>query len=259
MNNLNKNNPELGLFQNDKEVKKYYKVVKENTDEEEGGIDANVFRYLKSILPEDLKGQTVIDVGCGDARWSEYMLKHNADKVYALDKDSNAVNYAKKRKKNAEFDNLQIIQGDMKNLPIQEKTIDKALASFSLMYFDNLDDVILEVSRALKNDGEFYITTNLIEIKDNELKKKLKGKKIDLALGLDNEVIIRPNIYQPLEQYKEAFDKAGFTIEEEKYFEPEGVSVSENFENKDKIELKKVVFKLLKSEDTKKHDHQTTN
>lgn len=245
-----KNNPEVGLFQNNEEVENYYKTVKENTDNEEGGIDANVFKYLKNILSEDLSGQSIVDVGCGDARWSEYMLKHNAQKVYAIDKDPNAVNYAKNRKDRNCLENLHIIQSDMKNLPIKKGSIDKALASFSLMYFDNLNEVISEISHILKNGGEFYIATNLIEIEDEDLKKALKGKKIDLDLGLKNETITRPNIYQPLEQYKTAFEKANLEIEEEKYFEPERVSVSDNFEHKDKIKLKKVLFKLVKNKDS---------
>ena len=49
-------------------VEGYYTIAKEGSVGAEGGIDEEVFKCLKGLLPETLSGLKALDVGGGDAR-----------------------------------------------------------------------------------------------------------------------------------------------------------------------------------------------
>jgi len=144
----------IGYYQGEK-VKDYYEVVKNKSEDEIAGVDANVFLYLKDILPKDLKGKTVLDIGCGDGRWSEYLHKLGAEKVICgLDISQDMIDLAKQRKKQQDLKRLGLVRADMRSMPIMDNSVDIALSTFSLMYFKNLERIIQEINRVLKKNGD---------------------------------------------------------------------------------------------------------
>lgn len=244
-------NQAIGKYEGLK-VKKYYNVVRSST-KKEFGIDANVFKYLKKILPNDLKNKLILDLGCGDGRWSEYLSKLNAKKVLGIDISQDMVNLAIQRIKTKALNNIKIIKADIQNLPVPNNSIDLAFTTFSLMYFKNLKAVIKEISRTLKNGGYLYIATNIIQINKKDIEKKLKGTSVPIILGVGNHKIFVENLVQPKEQYLEAFSSANLTLKQEKYFKPEGVSIANNFNYKKNMILKKAIFKLSKNSTKNNH------
>ncbi len=234
----------IGKYEGAK-VKKYYDVVRGDVNDEYG-IDANVFEYLKKILPRDLRDKTVLDLGCGDGRWSEYLSMLGAKKVLGVDISQDMVDLALQRVTKKSLENVEIVRADIQNLLIEDSLFDIAFSTFSLMYFTNLEEVVCKISKILKNGGRLYISTNIIHISDHNLREKLKGSAVPVVLGGGNQKIVVENLVQSAEQYHSAFASAGLIIEIEKYFEPEGVYVDNDFEYKTEIILKKAVFQLLK-------------
>lgn len=233
----------IGDYSDEKKVQKYYELVKNNTENENGGVDANVFDYLKRVLPENLDGKTVADIGCGDGRWSEHLVSLGAKNVYGIDLSEDM---SKKATNKLEVnDNMHVIRADMQELPLVDDSIDVGFSTFSLMYFKNLEAVIEEVNRVLKNDGTLYIATNIITVENDDLLQRLQGKSVPVDLGFDQKIRLE-NLVQPIEQYREAFQSVGLIVEIEKHFEPEGVEISNDYKHKDSLQLEKVLWVLKK-------------
>ncbi len=224
-----------------KKVEDYYKLVKNNSESEDGGVDANVFAYLKTALPENLNNKKTVDLGCGDARWSKHLKSLGAKDVLAIDISSDMIDKAKNKS-----NEIHLIQADIQNLPIKDDSVDLALSTFSIMYFQNLPAVIDEISRILKKDGRAYIATNIINIQDQSLFKKLKGKSIPVDLGIKEKIRLE-NLVQSPEEYKQAFQNANLDIEIEEHFDPIGVSIPDDYEHKKDLNLEKVLWVLKKT------------
>jgi ubiquinone/menaquinone biosynthesis C-methylase UbiE len=236
----------IGHYDDPKKTEHYLKAVKRNSEETFEGVDANVFNYLKDVLPKNLHSKKVLDIGCGDGRWAEYFSTLGAE-VVGVDKSPAMVNQAKEKIKRKNLKTIDIIQGDMLNLPLKQNSIDVAFSSFSMMYFQNLEKVLLEAGKTVKPGGKIYIATNVFFPKnDEEIINRLKGKNIPINLGFENKISLE-NLIQPLAQYKQGLESADFFIEHCKFFEPEGVEIDDSCEYKDGLILKKVVFIATKN------------
>lgn len=234
---------QIGNYSDKNKVKKYYEIVKNNIENETSGVDANVFNYLKKTLPNNLNEKIIIDLGCGDGRWSKYLNSLGTKQIYAVDNSEEMIKKATQNLRNLK--NKKIICADIQKLPFQNNSIDIGLSTFSLMYFENLETVINEIGRVLKSNGLLYITTNIINISDTNFLQKLRGKSIPVDLGFNQKIRLE-NLVQPLIQYKNAFNKAEFAIELEKYFKPEGFEIANDYKYKNKIHLEKVLFVVRK-------------
>lgn len=78
------------------------------------------FYELTEWKPEDLQGKFILDAGAGGGRWTYYMAEAGAT-VVALDY-TRAIEKARERCK--QFDNVVYVQGDIYNLPFEEKSFD---------------------------------------------------------------------------------------------------------------------------------------
>ncbi len=232
-------NQTIGHYSGDK-IEDYYKSVKNNTENEEGGVDANVFNFLKEVLPKNLKDKNTMDLGCGDGRWSKYLKSLGAENVLAIDSSADMLNKAKQAKQK-----IHLIQADLQKLPIKDNSIDLGLSTFSLMYFKDLSNILKEISRTLKENARLYIATNIINLNDAELLKKLKGKSVPVDLGLESKIRLE-NLVQTINDYKEAFEQAGLEIKTEEHFDPIGVAIPDDYKHKDKMKLEKVLWVLKK-------------
>lgn len=235
----------IGLYK-DKEAKNYYKIVQDDAKEEMAGVDANVFTYLKEILPKNVRGKIVLDIGCGDGRWSQYMHGLGAQRIIGLDNSQDMIDLAEQRKKDTGMDRLEFVKQDMRNMPFDNESIDLALSIFSLVYFKDLEEIIGEIFRVLKKGGALFVATNVISADSPALLEKLKGESYPIILGAGSEKIRLENVIQSSGQYEEAFSKARLILLHKKYFTPQGVSISPDYKYKDRMIIKKAVFSLSK-------------
>lgn len=100
---------------------------------------------------------TLLDLGCGGGRNIQYFLT-KANKVYGIDYSRASVDIARiLNDKDIKDGRCQIIEGDVKNIPFDEKTIDIVTAFETIYFWKDIEDCFREIHRVLKDGGEFLI------------------------------------------------------------------------------------------------------
>lgn len=97
----------------------------------------------------------VLDIACGEGYGTE-LLSKNAQKVYGVDISEEAISHAKKR---YNIDNVEFIQGDCTNIPLESGSVD-IIASFeTIEHHDKHGQMLKELKRVLKPDGILVISS----------------------------------------------------------------------------------------------------
>ncbi|WP_311376272.1 class I SAM-dependent methyltransferase [Anaerococcus lactolyticus] len=100
---------------------------------------------------------TLLDLGCGGGRNIQYFLT-KANKVYGIDYSRASVDIARiLNDKDIKDGRCQIIEGDVKNIPFDEKTIDIVTAFETIYFWKDIEACFREIHRVLKDGGEFLI------------------------------------------------------------------------------------------------------
>ena len=112
-------------------------------------------RFWKSTgwKKESLKGNIILDAGCGSGRFSEIALKAGAT-IIAIDY-SNAVDAAHKNL--GENKNFNVIQADLFNLPFKKNTFDKVFCFGVLQHTPKPSEGIVSLSKVLKIKGKICV------------------------------------------------------------------------------------------------------
>jgi ubiquinone/menaquinone biosynthesis C-methylase UbiE len=105
----------------------------------------------------DVKGKTVLDVGCGDGALTYRIAKKGAD-VIGIDNSEEGIKLAKeifnKKKISANF-----ILTDAYKMPIENNSIDCAVLSDVIEHVRKPERLLKEIKRVLKNNGKLVIST----------------------------------------------------------------------------------------------------
>lgn len=129
-------------------------------------------------------GGKILDCCCGTGDISGMLLKKfPLAKITGIDFSKNMLEIARKKIKGVEF-----VEGDCCNMDFSDKTFDAVTISFGLRNIENYKKAIGEISRVLKNGGQFlYIDFD---------KTKFPNKFFDII------VFFIENIFKP---YKNAY------------------------------------------------------
>ena len=116
--------------------------------------DINEIKNIADFFIKNLKGQKILDIGCGPGRDAKYFSEHNL-KVTGIDLTSNFVKIASQNVPNAEF-----IQMDMRNLDFLGNSFDGiwACASFLHVPKEDAKDTLLGFRKILKPAGLIYLS-----------------------------------------------------------------------------------------------------
>tara|TARA_B110000003_G_C16630714_1_gene526535 strand:- start:186 stop:1208 length:1023 start_codon:yes stop_codon:yes gene_type:complete len=90
-----------------------------------GESESRLFNQSK-LEPKDLNGKSVLEVGCGNGRFTEILLKYGAN-VLAIDGSSAIDANKKNHQKYIDEAKLVLIQADLFSLPIKEHSFDFVL------------------------------------------------------------------------------------------------------------------------------------
>ncbi len=113
------------------------------------------FEMLPTLAPLSPHGKPVLDLGCGDGRHLEFLVKADLPCV-GLDLSSPLLELASQRPHGA-----PLIRGDMRAIGLKDQSLDSVLSLFTAFgYFGQLQDnvvVVEEVSRILCSGGHWFL------------------------------------------------------------------------------------------------------
>lgn len=153
-------------------------------------------KYLSLIDKED----SIIELGCGRAYCSKYLLNNNYKNIIACDFSEEVLKIIKK-----ENPSLKIKLFDMSNgLPFKDNSINIIIADLCLHYFDSKTTKYMfdEIYRVLKKDG--YLIARVNSCSDKNYIPK-------------NSIQIEKNYYYDGTIYKKFFEEKDFNELFKKY------------------------------------------
>lgn len=137
------------------------KIINEFPDEINMGLSCgNPVNHLKIK-----EGQSLIDLGCG-AGMDIFITKMKNPKVgtlYGLDRLDSMLEKAKKVRDNKKFDNIEFIKGELIDIPLEDKSVDRVISNCVINLEPDKQKVYDEIYRILKDDGMFVISDILLK------------------------------------------------------------------------------------------------
>ena len=109
----------------------------------------------KLVLDEIGSQKIVLDLGCHDGLFSEYLLKNNN---YVIGVDSNKVALLSAKNKCSETHLIDLNKPQRLSKIFEVQSFDYILAMDVLEHLINPQDVLIELKKLLKHNGELFVT-----------------------------------------------------------------------------------------------------
>ncbi|MVO98245.1 class I SAM-dependent methyltransferase [Paenibacillus lutrae] len=133
----------------------------------------NIERFPPDHLFEYLplkKSDRVLDLGAGTG-YISLPLAEQVQSVCAVDYDEDILKYLEKAAGERNITNIEYVAGNFKDIPLENESFDKAIASISLHEVSPLAEALQEIYRVLKDNGLFLC----IELEKTE---KFSGPRV---------------------------------------------------------------------------------
>jgi len=156
------------------------------------------------------KGDTVIDLGSGDGNDCFIARAETGEtgKIIGIDLSPRMIKEARTNVEKRGYANVEFIQGDIENMPLNENLADVIVSNCVLPIVPNKKKVFNEIYRVLKQNGHFSISDVVLV---GDLPERIKSA-VEMDPGCIS-VAIKKDIY--LKYIEEAGFK-NITIQEEK-------------------------------------------
>ncbi|MBI3458717.1 class I SAM-dependent methyltransferase [Candidatus Azambacteria bacterium] len=110
----------------------------------------------------DIEGQTILDYGCGNGRFSRKIELMKAKRVIGVDREQSMIDLARKSNPDSQIEYHVNLEGTMAFL--EDNSVDKVMANLVFMMSPTKEDMsqaFREVQRVLKENGIFvYLVTH---------------------------------------------------------------------------------------------------
>lgn len=107
---------------------------------------------MYALLP-DLKGKTVLSVGCGSGEDSIYLKRQGAEKSVGIDLIEELINIAKNSYPECEFHVM-----NMEKLDFPDASFDFAYSSLAIHYVEDWENVFKQIYKILKPNSYFLVS-----------------------------------------------------------------------------------------------------
>ena len=125
-----------------------------------------------SILTKELflktnieNGDKVLDIGCGGGQTSFEASKLVGDNGYVLGADISDLLLSVAKSKFSKVNNLEFKNCDVQSYSFKEKSFNKVISRFGVMFFENPVDAFCNINKSIKDGGSlnFVCWTSLME------------------------------------------------------------------------------------------------
>lgn len=144
---MKKESYEYPIYDNDGRVLKTIKIRCQTKDKRWIKLFKNETRLDTNFI----NGKIALDVGCGFGRNSYALLELGAKQVVAFDFSPSAVTITQKELSN--YNNIEVLQADLFNIPFKPKSFDIVLAMGVLHHTHNTKKAFESVSKMVKPGG----------------------------------------------------------------------------------------------------------
>ncbi len=175
--------------------------------------DSEPILFIKNRLNGKSK-INLADVGCGDGRYSLKLLQSLDDGcfLHCVDSNEDMLKHLEEYISENQMKNFCIRHGDANRLPLDTDSVDCIITFNAIHHFD-IQKFFGEVSRALKDDGLFFIYTRL----RNQNSRNIWGKYFPLFVEMENRLY-------DFDELKSHIQQADMRIHNKKIFGYERIS-----------------------------------
>lgn len=142
------------MAQNIYDDQKFFKEYIQLPRQAHGLGAASEWETFRSMIP-DIKGATVLDLGCGFGWLSRWARENGAKEVLGIDVSENMLAKAKEFPQDPAITYQRI---DLETLTLPPNTYQVVLSSLTLHYLRNLPELITQVYQALTPGGCFIFS-----------------------------------------------------------------------------------------------------
>ena len=162
------------------------------------------------------RGNTILDVGAGTGFVSIELAQRSGfdSKIIAVDPWTEALDVLKHKVNYLQLPNITFLNGDGADIEIEDRAVDVIVSNLGINNFSNVNAVLKECHRVLKNEGDLLITTNLTgqmcefyDVFDEVLRY---FKLSEVVVTLKEHVEKRGSI----ESISDTFNRSGFKVVE---------------------------------------------
>jgi SAM-dependent methyltransferase len=115
--------------------------------------EEKVFRHKSLLKPEDIYGKFVLDAGCGNGRYTYWVAKYGGQ-VIGVDIGTGVESA---NQNTADLSNVQIIQGDIFNLPFENGCFDIIFSIGVLHHTGDARRAVMSLADKLKPGGSLTV------------------------------------------------------------------------------------------------------
>ena len=167
--------------------------------------DSKIVKVLAKI---NFRGKSVLDMGCGDGRYSLKFLKNGASKVTAIDISPRMLALTKRNTEGFKCA-IRVVKADARKIPVSGQSFDVVFSSFVLQHIKDHEAVFKEAYRVLKQAGFFIVAFGAIEL--HAKYRHLYDSVIPIRIGGKNGVVVE-DLIKSESAVKTDLSKAGFRI-----------------------------------------------
>ena len=116
-------------------------------------------RALLALMPASLRGQTVLDAGCGSGRYMLHALRRGAARVTGVDLSSPMLKRAEAELTALHADApVALVQGNLAALPLPDAQADLSVCGLVVGHLDDLAQSLAELRRVTRPGGTLLLS-----------------------------------------------------------------------------------------------------